>query len=62
MKNQSIKQDHYKVIPKQQEEEIQYLSGRGAQINTPNPFLKTHQNQDEIESIDDWEIANPKTQ
>ena len=39
MDNQ-LKQDHFKVKIKEQEEGAQYLAGRGAQINTKNKFLK----------------------
>ena len=58
---QLLKQDHFKVAPQQKEEEQQYLNGRGAQFNTKNRFLKNYQEKEEIESIDDWEIANPGT-
>ena len=61
MNNKQLKQDHFKVSSKKDEEE-QYLSGRGAQFNTQNRFLKTHQIKEEIESIDDWEVSNPGTQ
>ena len=37
-----LKQDHYKVAERHKEEEEQYLSGRGAQINTKNRFLKNN--------------------
>ncbi|HEY5465312.1 MAG TPA: PA0069 family radical SAM protein [Hanamia sp.] len=61
MNNESLKQDHFKIAPQGKEEE-QYLSGRGAQFNTQNRFLKNHQSKEEIESIDDWEVPNPGTQ
>lgn len=60
--NTQLKQDHFKVAPQQKEEEQQYLSGRGAQFNTSNRFLKTQQSIEEIESIDDWEKPNVNTQ
>jgi DNA repair photolyase len=60
--NTPLKQDHFKVAPQQKEEQQQYLSGRGAQFNTSNRFLKTQQSQEEIESIDDWEKPNLHTQ
>lgn len=39
-----------------------YLKGRGAQINTQNRFSSQQIVQQYVEGIDDWEIANPKTQ
>lgn len=39
-----------------------YLKGRGAQINTPNKFLKTQRVREHIESIDDWSDPNSPTQ
>ena len=38
--SEKLKQDHYKVKAKDQEETSQYLQGRGAQFNTKNKFLK----------------------
>ena len=61
MNKQILQQDHHKVSPQKMEEEEQYIFGRGAQINTPNRFLKDHQAQEEVESIDDWEVAHPNT-
>lgn len=43
-------------------EEPQYLKGRGAQINTKNRFLKTEQVREHIEAIDDWSEPNIATQ
>jgi len=43
-------------------EEPAYLKGRGAQINTPNRFLKTERVREHIESIDDWTEPNEATQ
>jgi DNA repair photolyase len=60
--NTQLKQDHFKVAPQKKVEEQQYLSGRGAQFNTKNKFLKNHEVKEEIESIDDWEEANSGTQ
>lgn len=62
MNNKQLKQDHFKVSPREKDEEVQYLSGRGAQFNTKNKFLKNHAAKEEIESIDDWEEANLGTQ
>lgn len=39
-----------------------YLKGRGAQINTPNRFIKHQAVREHIESIDDWTIADPATE
>jgi len=38
-----------------------YVKGRGAQINTPNRFLKNHRVQEHIEAIDEWTVANEAT-
>ncbi|MCY1512996.1 radical SAM mobile pair protein B [compost metagenome] len=38
-----------------------YKSGRGAQINTPNKFLKNTSIKLHVEGIDDWEEENSKT-
>ena len=62
MNNQQLKQDHFKVNPQKKDEEEQYLSGRGAQFNTQNRFLKNHESKEEIEAIDDWEVPNTGTQ
>ncbi|MEO6837059.1 MAG: PA0069 family radical SAM protein [Ginsengibacter sp.] len=62
MENKSLQQDHFKVAPQKKDEEEKYLSGRGAQFNTQNRFLKNHEAKEEIESIDDWEVSNTKTQ
>jgi DNA repair photolyase len=61
MDNQ-LKQDHNKVKVKDQEENTQYLQGRGAQINTKNKFLKNEKTKEHIEAIDDWEESNVQTQ
>ena len=45
-----------------QEPVNQYLKGRGAQINTPNKFLKNQQVKEHIEGIDDWTEKNEATQ
>ena len=49
MDNQ-LKQDHFKVKVKDQEEASQYLQGRGAQINTKNKFLKNEKTKEHIQS------------
>ena len=66
MSNQ-LKQDHYKVAPKKQEEAAgekagSYIAGRGAQFNTKNRFLKDERTREHIEGIDDWEEAIQPTQ
>ena len=74
--SEKLKQDHFKVIPKNQEASkvspsvgggdlegvSQYLQGRGAQINTKNRFLKDEKTKEHIEAIDDWEESNVQTQ
>src|SRR6186997_100007 len=60
--SEKLKQDHYKVKVKDQEENSQYLQGRGAQINTKNKFLKNEKTKEHVESIDDWEESNVPTQ
>lgn len=59
--NQALPQDHYKVTPQQPESDA-YHTGRGAQINTANRFLKTQQERTHAEAIDDWEDARTPTQ
>ena len=72
MSNQ-LQQDHYKLTPKDREtpratpegegvEGVQYLQGRGAQINYKNRFLKDEKVKEHIEGIDDWEEKNIATQ
>ena len=60
MKNNQ-QQDHYRATPQQQDEKNNYLPGRGAQINTPNRFLKHEQTKEYIEGIDDWEVTRSPT-
>lgn len=60
--NEKLKQDHYKVKVTEQKETTQYKTGRGAQINTKNRFLKNETTKEHIEAIDDWEEANKPTQ
>jgi hypothetical protein len=60
--DKQLKQDHYKVKVKDQEENSQYLQGRGAQINTKNKFLKNEKTKEHVEAIDDWEESNVPTQ
>ena len=55
-----LKQDHFKVAVKKQEEST-YLTGRGAQFNTKNRFLKNETTKEYIEGIDDWEESNVPT-
>ena len=69
---EKLKQDHYKVTPKKQENVLptpregqkddregpQYLAGRGAQFNTKNRFLKDERTREHIEGIDDWSEEN----
>lgn len=60
MENNSLKHDSSQVAIRQKKEE-QYISGRGAQFNTQNRFLKTHEVKEEVDSIDEWEMSNPET-
>ena len=53
MKNK-LKQDHYKVTSSDHPEPVQYKEGRGAQINTPNKFLKSTLTKENTEGIDEW--------
>ena len=41
--------------------EVDYLKGRGAQINTPNKFLKNQIVKEHVEAIDDWTEKNTAT-
>ncbi|MBL0267345.1 MAG: PA0069 family radical SAM protein [Chitinophagaceae bacterium] len=58
---QPLKQDHFKVATGKKEDQPAYLSGRGAQINTKNRFLKNENTREHIEGIDDWEESNVTT-
>ena len=57
-----LKQDHFKVAPNEKAEDDNYLTGRGAQFNTKNKFLKDQAVKEHIEAIDDWEVPNSATQ
>ena len=59
---QELQQDHHKVSAAKKDESVQYLQGRGAQINTKNRFLKNESTKEHIEGIDDWEESNSRTQ
>ena len=50
------------MIEEKEPEGPGYLKGRGAQINTPNKFLKTQRVREHVESIDDWSDPNSATQ
>lgn len=60
--SEKLQQDHTPVAPKEKEESIQYLQGRGAQFNTKNRFLKDEKTKEHIEGIDDWSEDNIPTQ
>ena len=63
MENNNLKQDHFKVTPKKEDlENPQYITGRGAQFNTKNRFLKNEKTKEHIEGIDDWQETNLPTQ
>lgn len=66
-----LKQDHYKVKPQvsgtTQTSPLGgdgggYKTGRGAQINTKNRFLKNETTKEHVEAIDDWEETDLPTQ
>ncbi len=68
-----LQQDHYKVRSKIYEtakvspaggdlEGAEYLTGRGAQFNTKNRFIKNQQAKEHVEAIDDWEETLLPTQ
>lgn len=59
--SEKLKQDYFKVAVKQPEEGAQYVTGRGAQFNTKNRFLKNEITREHIEGIDDWEESNAPT-
>ncbi|MBC8156772.1 PA0069 family radical SAM protein [Armatimonadetes bacterium] len=72
--SEKLQQDHFKVTPKKHEDPNssptggsregaeQYLTGRGAQFNTKNRFLKNETTREHIEGIDDWTEENVPTQ
>jgi DNA repair photolyase len=55
------KHPNQQPVPIATSKQLVYLKGRGAQINTPNKFLKNQHVKEQIESIDDWEEANAAT-
>ena len=67
----SLPQDNYKAQPAKNKsaDELSnnkgvnqsYLTGRGAQFNTQNRFLKNETTREYIEGIDEWEEENVKT-
>ncbi len=59
--SEKLRQDHFKVEVKKQDENQPYLSGRGAQFNTKNRFQKNEITREHIEGIDDWEESNVPT-
>lgn len=59
--SEKLRQDHFKVEVKEQDENQPYLSGRGAQFNTKNRFQKNEITREHIEGIDDWEESNVPT-
>lgn len=58
--DQSVKL--YRLKPQTQEDSIQYIHGRGAQINTPNRFIKHATTKENMEGIDDWLEETTATQ
>ena len=57
-----LPQDHHQIIAATQEEQVQYIPGRGAQFNTINRFIKNESTKEHIEGIDIWEEDNVRTQ
>jgi DNA repair photolyase len=57
-----LKKDSVPVTAVPQDESIQYLKGRGAQINTRNRFLRDEVSKEHVEGIDDWSETNTATQ
>ena len=57
-----LQQDHHKVSASKQEEQAQYIQGRGAQFNYKNRFIKNESTKENVEAIDDWEERNMPTQ
>jgi hypothetical protein len=43
-----------KPMPANKDDVVQYLQGRGAQINTKNRFLINERTKEHIEAIDEW--------
>jgi len=72
--SEKLQQDHFKITPERHEDikassgqnktekPEQYLTGRGAQFNTKNRFLKNETTREHIEGIDDWTEENVPTQ
>ncbi len=56
------KRNPHKVTPQKKEPSGQYKSGRGAQINTANRFLKNSTEKMQVEAIDDWQDADVATE
>ena len=56
------KRNPHKVTPQKKEASDHYVSGRGAQINTHNRFLKNQTEKAHVEAIDDWEESGATTQ
>ena len=59
--SEKLKQDHFKVAAKKQEEGRQYVAGRGAQFNTKNRFFKNENTKEHVEGIDEWEEPDVPT-
>lgn len=57
-----LKQDAVPARATKHLENDNYLSGRGAQFNTKNKFIKNEQVKEHPEAIDDWQEANSPTQ
>jgi DNA repair photolyase len=51
-----------KPTPSHKDDDLQYLKGRGAQINTKNKFLINERVKEHVEAIDEWTEENIETQ
>jgi DNA repair photolyase len=54
--------DSSDAISAQKKEESTYKKGRGAQVNTPNRFVKEERSKEHTEAIDEWQDPGPTTQ
>ena len=57
-----LRKDAVPVKSVTQDDSVQYLKGRGAQINTRNKFQKQESGKLHVEGIDDWTESNTATQ
>ncbi|HEY4154572.1 MAG TPA: PA0069 family radical SAM protein [Puia sp.] len=60
--SEKLRKDAVPVTAARQDESLQYLKGRGAQLNTRNRFLRDEVSKEHVEGIDDWSETNVATQ